>query len=439
MRTVPPFALLLFLSFLFSCPLTPVSLNTVHVHPEQGLRKVPKKFNPTPFAYHQEIEVEIDTLTNLGDGLGRVDGWVVMVPFSLPGERVLARVWHNAASFSRADFVRVLRACPERVEPRCPLFGTCGGCQYQNFSYPAQLAWKTRIIANLLKRLGGIDTAVNPCHGSPREYHYRSKITPHFQHPKNDTFPIGFLAVNQREKIIDIPACPIATEAINTALPGIRARTLANRAQYKRGATLLVRETAEGVVTNPKQTVTERVDGLELKFLAGDFFQNNPFILPAFVGHAIDQAHRDGCRFLVDTYCGSGLFALSGARRFEQVIGIEVNADAVKKAAENARLNGLANCRFLAGGAEHIFAAVTTPPDATAVLMDPPRRGSDEVFLRQLIVYSPKRIVYVSCGPDTQARDLKTLLAAGYAITDVQPFDLFPQTRHIENIVTLAR
>ncbi|MDR2862981.1 MAG: class I SAM-dependent RNA methyltransferase [Puniceicoccales bacterium] len=406
-------------------------------HPEEGLRKVPKKFNPTPFAYHQEIEVEVETLTNLGDGLGRVEGWVVMVPFSLPGERVLARVWHNAANFSRADFVRVLRASPQRAEPRCPLFGTCGGCQYQNLTYTAQLEWKTRIIADLIKRLGGITATVNPCIGSPKEYFYRSKITPHFQQPRSDAFPIGFLATNQKEKIVDVPQCPIATEAINAALPRIRADVLANRTRYKRGATLLIRECAEGVVTDPRRTVTENTNGLRLRFPAGDFFQNNPFILPAFTGYAIGQAHQSGCRFLVDAYCGSGLFSLAGAQHFEKVLGVEINGDAVKNATDNARLNGLENCRFIEGSAERIFEEVATPPEETVVLMDPPRRGSDAVFLGQLTHFHPKRVVYVSCGPDTQARDLKTLLDAGYAVTDAQPFDLFPQTRHIENIVTL--
>ncbi|MDR3228225.1 MAG: class I SAM-dependent RNA methyltransferase [Puniceicoccales bacterium] len=445
-------------------------------HPEEGFRKVPKKFNPTPFDYHKEIEVEITTLTNLGDGLGRVDGWVVMVPFALPDERVLARVWHNAANFSRADFVRVLRPSPNRAEPHCPLFGTCGGCQYQNLAYPAQLAWKTRLVAELFQRLAGIaDAPVNPCTGSPREYHYRSKITPHFQTPPPDgsPFPIGFLAANQRGRVVDVPQCPIATESINASLPSIRAGVFANRTRYKRGATLLLRDTAEGVVTDPRSAAVELVQisapflpsppptspisptpatspaspvpvpaaapSLRLRFPAGDFFQNNPFILPLFADYAVKQALGDGCRFLIDTYCGSGLFALAGARHFEHVLGIEVNADAVRNAAENAAANSISNCRFLAGSAERIFAKIATPPDETAVLMDPPRRGSDAVFLEQLAAFRPRRIVYVSCAPDTQMRDLKTLLAVGYTVADVQPFDLFPQTRHIENIVTLRR
>jgi 23S rRNA (uracil1939-C5)-methyltransferase/tRNA (uracil-5-)-methyltransferase len=413
---------------------------------EVASRGAPEKFNPVPFAYHSEVEVEISTLTNLGDGLGRVGSWVVMVPFALPGECVRARVWHNAANFSRADLIRVLRPAPGRVEPRCPLFGACGGCQFQNFSYASQLEWKGRIVGDLLKRIGGLGgVVVNPCVGSPREFFYRSKITPHFQAPRGGggAFPIGFLAANQRRKIVDVPQCPIATEAINAALPGVRARSLADRARHRRGATLLLRDAGGEVVTDPRRTIGECVGiapaPLRMEFLAGDFFQNNPSILPAFVNHVVGQARGDDCRFLVDAYCGSGLFALAAASCFEQTLGVEVNADAVRKAEQNARLNKLANCRFEAGSAEGIFASAPPFPDATAVILDPPRRGCDGEFLRQLVAYGPRRVVYVSCSPDTQARDLRELLAAGYAMASVQPFDLFPQTRHVENVVTLTR
>ena len=144
-------------------------------HPEAGARRVPKKFNATPYAYHQEVEVEIHTVTNLGEGLGRVDGWVVMVPHCLPGERVLARIWHNAANFSRGDLVRIVRPSPDRVEAKCALFGKCGGCQYQNLNYPAQLRLKTEQIRDLFSRIGGIkDAPVDPAIGSPREWGYRS-------------------------------------------------------------------------------------------------------------------------------------------------------------------------------------------------------------------------------------------------------------------------
>lgn len=418
-----------------------MSVSEESSHPEAGARRVPKKFNPVPFDYHREVEVEIDTVTNLGDGLGRVDGWVVMVPHCLPGERVLARIWHNAANFSRGDLVRIVRPSPDRITPACPLFGECGGCQYQNLNYDAQLALKTRQIGELLAKIGGIRTEISPCRPSPRQWGYRSKITPHFKRPQSpdDPMPIGFLYANNAHKIIDVPHCPIATDAINAKLPAVRADARANRARYKNGATLLLRQTQEGVVTDHKKVVSEKVGDLTLRFLAGDFFQNNPFILEEFVGFGVNEAAAPGIKYLVDTYCGSGIFALSAARKFEKVLGIEVNADAVAKATENARLNGITNCAFVADSAEHIFSKAKFNPAETAVIIDPPRKGCDEVFLTQLVAFAPKRLVYVSCGPDTQARDLKFLVAAGYRIVKVQPFDLFPQTRHIENIAVLEK
>ena len=416
-------------------------------------RQAPKKFKAEPFGYHQIVELEIHSLTNLGEGVGRValnenDSWVIFVAGALPGERIKASVWHNAKNFSRADLVEILTPSRERVEPRCPLFGKCGGCQYQNLNYGAQLAWKTQQIKELFERIGKIELpagTLKNCFGSPKQWGYRSKITPHFERPRDcgEAFPIGFLAAGSARKIIDVPACPIATDAINEALPAARERVREKmaRGEFKRGATLLLRETLEGVVSDYKAKVSERVGDLVLHFVAGDFFQNNPFILPDFVNYGVNAARGNGeCRFLVDTYCGSGLFALSAASRFERILGVEVSGDAVVNARENARGNGIGNCEFVEGSSEIIFEKVTFPPDETAVIMDPPRKGSDEAFLAQLLAFAPKRIVYVSCGPDTQARDLQFLLAGKkYRLVEVQPFDLFPQTRHIENVAVLEK
>jgi len=410
-------------------------------HPvEDRPRKTPAKFKAVPFAYHQEVEMEVETLTNLGDGLGRVDGWVVFVPGALAGERIVARIWHNAANFSRGDLVRIVRPSPHRVEPRCPLFGTCGGCQYQNLAYAEQLRWKQSQVSEAFSRIGGLEVTVDPCVPSPREWGYRTKLTPHFQAPAGQTeFPIGFLQAHNSRRVIDVPACPIATESVNQALKEVRREVYARSNEFKRGATLLLRETLEGVTSDHNAEVTEQVGDLKLRFLAGDFFQNNPFILPTFVGHAIELAKASGAKHLVDTYCGSGLFALSAARHFETVHGIEVSVDAVNNAAENAKANGLDNCEFIAGSAERIFEDLTIPGSDTAVIIDPPRKGCDEAFLSQLDAFGPRRIVYVSCAPDTQARDLRWLAAKGWKVRSARPFDLFPQTRHIESIVDLER
>jgi 23S rRNA (uracil1939-C5)-methyltransferase/tRNA (uracil-5-)-methyltransferase len=509
-----------------------------------------RKFNDQPFAYHQEIELDIATLTNLGSGLGRVqlpernpalartrpaaeaavlsfgnsravqtsatrgDGWVVMVPFTLPGERVRARVFRNHKNFSEADLVAVLTPSPHRVAPRCPLFGRCGGCQYQHLTYTEQLAWKRRQVAELLQHMAGVEFPVAPTIASPREYGYRSKITPHFNPPRSSPppaaglvadgpsemarpgsaasaapaesaaraglpsppsdgashppFPIGFLRQGTRFDIVDVPQCPIATDAINARLTQVRAAVQANRARYTRGATLLLRDAAGVVTTDFDAIVTEEIPmegdggppatsdtrgtaegrpasaapvstGLKLRFLARDFFQNNPFILSAFTGYVRAQAATGGARFLVDAYCGSGLFALTAARAFERVAGVEISASSVTFARENAAANGIANATFQAGDAAAMFAGLEFPAADTVVVIDPPRRGCDASFLQQLFTYGPRAVVYVSCDPATQMRDLQHFLAAGYELIAAQPFDLFPQTRHLECVLTLRR
>jgi len=441
-----------------------------------------KKFNENPFPYHHELELEITTLTNLGVGLGRVkldqvdgpalrspaeqgEGWVVMVPFTLPGERVRVMVYRNHKNYSEADLLKVLTPSPHRIVPRCPLFGRCGGCQYQHLAYAEQLKWKRQQVEELLKYMAGIEFTVAPVIASPMEFGYRSKITPHFQCgirqaaggvPEEN--PIGFLRQGSRFELVDVPQCPIATPEINARLPEVRAKTRHRlvAGEYKRDATLLLRHSLEGVTTDYDAVITEEINvagpaeagpgsasqvtkPLRLHFLARDFFQNNPFILPAFTGHVRERAAGSGARFLVDAYCGSGLFALACAPAFERVTGIEISETSVKFATENARANGIANATFQAGDASQIFAGLSFPPGETAVVIDPPRKGCDAFFLQQLFVFGPRAVVYVSCDPATQMRDLKIFLTAGYTLKSVQPFDLFPQTRHLECVITLTK
>lgn len=404
------------------------------------LMQAPKNFVPEPFEYHQELDVTVERLTNHGIGVARVDGWVVMVPFVIPGERVRVRIFRNFQNYSDADLVTVIEASPDRVEPRCALYQTCGGCQYQHIDYARQLVEKTRQVEELMHKLGAIDHPVHLCQGSPQVYHYRSKITPHYQRPAPDgAQPIGFLRYGRRNQIVDVAQCPIATEAINRALPDARdeARRSGGKKRRQRGGTLLIRDVLEGVVCNPQQIVSERVNGITFQFKAGEFFQNNPFILPTVVEYVAREAALSGARYLVDAYCGVGLFSLATAHSFESVAGVEISEPAVRWAQANATVNKINNVRFVIGKAEAIFKGLKFPGAETAVVIDPPRKGCDASFLEQLIQFGPQRLIYVSCDPATQARDLKVLIQAGYAITRIQPFDLFPHTRHIENIVSL--
>lgn len=457
-----------------------------------------RKFNDRPFAYREELELEIATLTNLGAGLGRVvlpagrlpeagtpaeggsggpaaaGGWVVMVPFTLPGERVRARVFRNHRNFSEADLVAVLTPSPHRVAAPCPLFGRCGGCQYQHLTYTEQLAWKRRQVAELLHHMAGIaDFPVAPTVGSPRGYGYRSKITPHFHPPRArpaadgataaaaapvtaETMPIGFLRQGTRFDVLDVPECLLATDGINARLGPLRAEVRARAAAegYRRGATLLLRDASGEVTTDYDAVIVETIADepgppLKLRFLARDFFQNNPFILPEFVRYVRAEAAATGARYLVDAYCGSGLFALGAAPAFARVAGIEISETSVRFARENAAANGRTNAVFQAGDAARIFAGLPAmrtaeepgafAPAETVVVIDPPRKGCDEAFLGQLFAFGPRAVVYVSCDPATQMRDLRHFLAAGYTLRAAQPFDLFPQTRHLECVLTLVR
>ena len=400
----------------------------------------PRKFVPTPFAYHEEVELTIDKLSNQGDGVGRIDNWVVFVPYALPGEKVRARIYRNDKNCSMADLVEVLEPSPLRVKPLCPVFGYCGGCQYQHLDCGAQLEWKTAQVADLLRLQAGLELPVLPAIPSPEIYGYRSKITPHFHKPREAKVGnIGFLKVGSRSEVCDIKQCPIAMAELNAALPLVRKSVHQSAAQYKRGATLLMRVSEGTVITNHNAVCTEKVGDLTFNFLAGDFFQNNPFILPAFTGYVARQACAGGARYLVDAYCGSGLFALTLAPHFEKVLGVEVSETSADWARANARSNGINHADFLAASAEAIFERVDFPAEESAVVIDPPRKGCDMAFLNQLFAFGPARVVYVSCNPATQIRDLAEFAKAGYKVVEVQPFDLFPQTKHLECVATLEK
>jgi tRNA/tmRNA/rRNA uracil-C5-methylase (TrmA/RlmC/RlmD family) len=399
-----------------------------------------RKFKPVPFAYHEELELRIESLTNEGSGVARVNDWVVFVRFALPGEKVKASVFRNHKNYSEADLVEVIEPSPHRVEPQCSLFGQCGGCQYQNLRYDEQLNWKQQQVRELLQRMAKIEFDVEPVVPSPQQYGYRSKITPHFHSPKNGQVgEIGFLRASTRNAMVDVPHCPIALPELNAQLALTREEVRSGKTTYKNGATLLLRSASGEVLTHPHDLAKEEVNGVKFEFQAGDFFQNNPFILPAFVEHAISEAVASGARFLIDAYCGSGLFGLCAASRFEQVSGVEVSETAVVKARHNAALNGFTNCTFIAASAERIFADVTQPAQETVIIVDPPRAGCSEDFLRQLFAFGPKAVVYVSCNPPTQMRDLVLFQEAGYQLQRVRPFDLFPQTRHLECVMTLTK
>lgn len=400
-------------------------------------RLPPKKFVAEPFAYHEELELEIQTLTNEGRGIGRHKNWTIMVPFVIPGEKVLVRIYRNHKNYSEADLVKVLQSSPHRIEATCPLFGQCGGCQYQHISYEEQLRWKQQQVADCMKRIGKLQAKVNPVIPSKKIYAYRTKLTPHFER-RGAHCPIGFLE-NGSRKIVDIPQCSIASEAINAHLPEIRKEI---QASNMLNGTLILREDSMGVQTDFNASCKVSVQGLTFQFVAGSFFQNNPYILEAILNFLKNYLkEKSEIKYLVDTYCGVGVFGISLARQVEMFLGIEIDEKAIDLAQKNKVENQLNNGRFISGDATTIFKEVSFPADQSLVIMDPPRKGSSEDFLQQLLHYNPKVIAYISCAPDTQARDLNRLLALApqYTCKLIQPFDMFPQTKHMECVTILER
>ena len=458
--------------------------------------EVPKKFKPYPFAYHEVLTLEVESLTNLGVGVCRIDidvddnndeaqlqqhsgedskielvsslkntqkKWVVFVPGTIPGETVEARVFRNHKSYSDADLLGVVTpsSLHTRVEPLCPIAGECGGCQYQHVSVPDQRRWKTQQVSELLQRIGNFEIGsfppVKSTVGTDETYGYRSKLTPHYNRPDKKTGlidAVGFQKTSARV-LIDVPQCAIATPAINEKYKEVRNDVFCGNLKSKKnkGATLLLRDANEGVVTDPNQYVTTNVDDLTFRFLAGNFFQNNPYMLPVMTKYVVDAAVQESpsgvhMTHLIDCYCGSGLFCLSSAKHFKLCAGIEINDRAIEEATANAKLNSIDNCVFVAASAEAIFESEERiklrnedgsgtlvsefPRESTVVVLDPPRKGCSEEFLEQLYKYRPQRIVYMSCDPATQARDAAGIVANGYELVSTQPFDLFPQTRHIE-------
>ena len=406
---------------------------------------------------NEEVSVTIERLSAHGNGLALSPNGdrVIAVPFALPGETVRVYPYGLERLYFKARVVERLSSSPMRQDDlvACRYFGTCGGCQYQMIPYEQQLELKQHVVLNAYKHYAGLDESllpdVLPTMGSPAIMGYRTKLTPHFDLPTairkgtaGDDFPpvpIGFDNV-ATGRVMDIEECPIGTPAINAALPRERQSVRDRIKSYKNGATLLLRdslrdfETGDSVVvTDHKATVHEMVGKTRFSSPAGAFFQNNRSIIPLVIEYieAQNLFSKDAPQYLVDTYCGSGLFALSLAPLFQEVAGVEISAASIECAKNNAEMNGIRNAKFLARNAENIFASISYPPEHTTVVIDPPRRGCDEEFIKQLVALRPAHIVYVSCNVHTQARDVGMIVRAcpSYRVHSIRGFDFFPQTQ----------
>jgi len=439
------------------------------------------------------VEIECtDLIAKTGQAVGRADGMVVYVLGPIPGERARVRIEAVKAKYVVAELVELIVESTDRAVPFCPVFGVCGGCQVQHVAYPAQLRWKREIVANALRRLGGIkDATVAEPIGMSVPRAYRNKMALVVDHAEGAP-AFGFYAARSHE-VVPIESCPVvvpqldryvgglieaardpasapgfdealhvvarsarasdeAVVSLTTRRPSsnlpVAATALAAHLPGVVGITNSYEPSSENAVMGRRQStlfghaeMREQIGELQFRVSPASFFQVNS----EMVGKIFDflGGRLRGISNVIDLYCGAGTFALFFAKHGIRVVGVEENPNAVREARGNAELNGVAaQTTFLTGRVDATLRTkrgAETLASADVVFLDPPRKGSDEPTLDALVRARAPQVWYLSCNPATLARDLAHLVAGGYRVADVQPFDMFPQTGHIEALAFVHR
>jgi tRNA/tmRNA/rRNA uracil-C5-methylase (TrmA/RlmC/RlmD family) len=372
-----------------------------------------------PLKLGDKISLTIHDIAFGGEGAGRVDDFVVFVPFVLVGETVEAEITEVKKNFARAKLLRVEKPSPERVEPPCIYFGKCGGCQYQHIEYPAQLRLKHKQIADLFERVGKISSEkiapVIPC---PSPYGYRNRIMIRSQwNGRDKKLEIGFIRADNNF-VEDIEECKIAEPALNEQIKQVRANP-----PPKGGIKIVLRVQPENWEVPPDS-----------------FFQNNFFLLPKLVETVKDFLKSSGAKHLIDLYCGVGFFGIETANVVESFVGVEYDQRAIQAAQKNATSRKINNGEFVSAKVEEVLPELLQrfSAEKTSIILDPPRKGCLPETLRLLREMKPAQIIYVSCHPATMARDLNILCGDGvFELMRVQPLDMFPQTQHVECVADL--
>lgn len=443
-----------------------------------------------PVQKGQIIECMIHGFGHSGTGVGRYKGFAVFIGGALPGEQVKIRITKVKKTFAEGKLLEVLTAHPERIEPICPHFDRCGGCQLQHISYTEELKLKQQQVVDQLERIGLLkDVIIHPVKGMENPWSYRNKVQVPFAAVGGKVIA-GFYQLGTHQ-VVDMEACFIQTKLhteitkkIKTmveklAIPvydetnhtGVLRHVLLRQGVHTgewmvvlvtNGQTLphkqaLITElrSAFPVITSIQQNInparTNVILGKENKLLWGmpviydqigkirfaisphSFFQVNPIQTEVLYEQAKKYANLSGKETVIDAYCGIGSISLYLADKAKKIYGMEIVPAAIEDAKQNAALNKIGNAYFELGKAEEILPKWQKEGfHANVIVVDPPRKGCDETFLQAASKIQPDRIVYVSCNPATFARDAKYLIEQGYHLQEVQPVDMFPQTSHIE-------
>jgi len=380
----------------------------------------------------ESLELAIDALAAGGEGVGRdAGGRVVFVPLAAPGDRVRVRVVEERARFARAEIEAVVEASPVRVEPRCPVFGRCGGCAWQHVDYAAQGEAKRAILRDALVRIGGFDDPPVAWVASSAPYAYRSRAR-----VLAAGGAVGFRARRSHE-VCAITSCPLLAAPLDRALGALAAsRPADGEWELALGSDGATRTTP---LAEPRgERIAIEAAGERVEISPGGFAQANALLLDGFARAVVEAAGQGG--EVLELFAGAGFFTLALARRFERATAVESDARAVADLAHNARAAGLRHLRVIEAAAETVLAGAAghrLRPEVA--VLDPPRGGIGARASGDLAKLPLRRVVHVSCDPATLARDLAVLAGRGFALERVTGFDLFPQTPHVEAVAILTR
>lgn len=442
------------------------------------------------------IELDIVDLANTGLSVGYDNGKVTFVNGGLPGERIEAEITKSRRNFNQARLVRLVTRSSDRIEPVCRHYDVCGGCSWQDLDYDRQLFYKRKQVIACLEHIGGFDdVAVDDIHPSPDRFFYRNKMEFSFHLCVPEISPRGFvLGLHERgrfDRIFDVERCHLQSERSNELVGFLREEVvrlnipvyglLSHRGFLRFAVVREGKNSGQWMVTLitgggefvRKDELTEAIRGrfpdlttlvwmvndtltniargevrevlsgpgyiedtvLGLRFRIGPttFFQTNIRQTEALYAAALEYADPQPGERLLDLYCGTGTIGLCAAGRVREVVGIDIEAESIAMAGVNAEVNGVDNCRFIAGPAETVLTGQKPADDSFAVaVVDPPRAGLLPKAMDGLITVGAPRIVYISCNPATFARDAALLRGEGYRLERVTPFDMFPHTMHIE-------
>lgn len=448
-----------------------------------------EKLTP-PVEKNDYIDVTFEDLTHDGSGVAKVNGFPIFVQNALPGESGQVKVIKVKKGYAFGKLMNHSMVSEARVEPPCPVYKQCGGCQLQHVSYEGQLSFKQKQVQGVMERIGHLpNVPVLPTMGMTDPWRYRNKaqvpvanrdgglVAGFYQQRSHDIIDMDMCLIQQQENDDVVQVVKSILEKYNVPAYNEQKhkgtiRHIMARYGLTTGEIMVVLVTRTSELPNKKHIIEEIVKAVpnvksivqnvntkrtnvilgdqtnvlwgeeyiydyigDVKFAisAKSFYQVNPEQTKVLYDKALEYADLTGEETVIDAYCGIGTISLFLAQKAKKVYGVEIVPEAIEDAKRNAKLNNIDNAEFEVGEAEVVIPNwYKQGIKADVIVVDPPRKGCDEALLKTILKMKPKKVVYVSCGPATLARDLKILEEGGYQTVEVQPVDMFPHTTHVE-------